>query len=277
METGITKTEGQSLTALDIRMQVNLIQEVMKAVMKEGEHYGKIPGCGDKLTLLKAGAEKLLSTFRIAAEPLVEDLSTHDEARYRVTVRGLNMATGAFLGAGIGECSSSEEKYRWKKASCQQEFDAVPEDRRRVKWFAPYNKAPYSVNQIRTAPADVANTVLKMAKKRAQIDMALTVTAASDIFTQDIEDPEDLAATGEVPPTTKPATEAPKAKSTTPAPAPAGDLRKMSAKFASKCGTCGEAINVGEEILYDSANKKAHHPACVNKTETTEKTDAVEF
>jgi hypothetical protein len=42
--------------------------------------------------------------------------------------------------------------------------------------------------QVRTNPADVANTILKMAKKRAQVDAVITATAASDIFTQDIED-----------------------------------------------------------------------------------------
>jgi hypothetical protein len=37
-------------------------------------------------------------------------------------------------------------------------------------------------------PADYYNTVLKMAKKRAHVDAVLTATAASDIFTQDVED-----------------------------------------------------------------------------------------
>jgi hypothetical protein len=37
-------------------------------------------------------------------------------------------------------------------------------------------------------PADYYNTCLKMAKKRAHVDAILTATAASDIFTQDIED-----------------------------------------------------------------------------------------
>ena len=45
------------LTATDMRRRVNLIQEVMKAVMKEGVHYGKVPGCGDKPTLLKPGVK----------------------------------------------------------------------------------------------------------------------------------------------------------------------------------------------------------------------------
>ncbi len=39
--------------------QVALIQQIMAAAMKDGEHYGRIPGCGDKPTLLKPGAEKL--------------------------------------------------------------------------------------------------------------------------------------------------------------------------------------------------------------------------
>jgi len=36
--------------------------------------------------------------------------------------------------------------------------------------------------------ADVYNTVLKIAKKRAHVDAIITVTAASDIFIQDVED-----------------------------------------------------------------------------------------
>ncbi len=31
-------------TAAEIRAQVNTVQEVMKAVMKDGTHYGVIPG-----------------------------------------------------------------------------------------------------------------------------------------------------------------------------------------------------------------------------------------
>ena len=37
-------------------------------------------------------------------------------------------------------------------------------------------------------PYTLANTVLKMAKKRAQVDGALTVASLSEIFTQDLED-----------------------------------------------------------------------------------------
>ena len=186
--TDVAIIEDRALTAPEVRQQVNLIQEVLQSVMKPDTHYGVIPGCNQP-SLFKPGAEKILSTFRIAVDPEVEDMSTNDEVKYRVKVRGLSMASGSFLGAGIGECSSNEEKYKWKKAVSEAEFEATPEDRRRIKYFK-----TYTVQQVRTNPADIANTVLKMAKKRGQVDLCLTVTAASDIFTQDIEDNPDLYA-----------------------------------------------------------------------------------
>lgn len=180
---------NRSLTAADVRAQVNLMQDVMQEVMRDGTHYGKIPGTQSK-SLYKAGAEKLMATFRLAAKPEVEDLSENGEIAYRVTV-SLLTANGTFVGAGIGECSSAEEKYSWRAAVHKKEWDATPENRRRVKYY----RDGKEVQQVRTNPADVANTILKMAKKRAQVDAVITATAASDIFTQDIEDlPEEVVA-----------------------------------------------------------------------------------
>lgn len=193
MSTQALELSSRPQTAIDIRAQVNLIQEVMKAVMKEKVHYGVIPGC-DKPSLYKPGAEKLLSTFRIAIEPIVEDLSTADQAHYRVITRATSMGSGTFLGAGVGEASSAEEKYQWREVVCEEEWEATPEDRRRTKWRKGWNGKPAnSVRQVRTNVADIANTVLKMAKKRSQMDVTLTVTAASDVFNQDLEDiPEEV-------------------------------------------------------------------------------------
>jgi hypothetical protein len=179
-----------TLTAENIKAQVGLIQKVMKAVMKRETHYGVIPGT-QKPTLYKAGAEVLLTTFRIAVDPEIDDLSTGDEIRYRVRAIGRHQATGVVVGIGIGECSTSEEKYRWRDAVCPEEFDQTDEDRRRTKYAKAKGGGHYTRQQIRTVPADLANTVLKMAKKRAQIDLTLTATAASDIFTQDMEDSSD--------------------------------------------------------------------------------------
>lgn len=183
---------ARSLTAADIRATVNLMQDVMIEVMKDGTHYGTIPGTRTK-SLYKAGAEKLMATFRLSAKPEVQDISEGGEIAYRVTVNLLS-ANGSFVGAGIGECSSAEDKYSWRAAICDEEWDSTPENCRRVK-FAKYQGKVEKKKQVRTNPADMANTILKMAKKRAQVDAVITATAASDIFTQDIEDlPEEIVA-----------------------------------------------------------------------------------
>ena len=81
----VAKYESAPLTANDIKSQVALIQDVMKTVMLKGEHYGVIPGCGDKPALLKPGAEKLNLTFRMAPDPQTEVVDLGDGHReYRV-------------------------------------------------------------------------------------------------------------------------------------------------------------------------------------------------
>lgn len=252
------------LSASEIRADVNLIQEVMQAVMKKDVHYGTVPGCGDKPTLLKPGAEKIASTFRLAIEPAVDDLSKDDEIRYRVLAKVTHQLTAVFLGAGIGEASTNEEKYKWRKVVSAAEWDATPEDRKRVKFGR-----DYTTQQVRTNPSDVANTVLKMAKKRALIDAVLTITAASDIFTQDIEDmPEEIVsevAEQKAAPIATPKAAQTAAPATSSAPRPAKErMRLMTARFENKCrsSVCTKKIEVGDQIFYDGDTKSAYHEAC---------------
>src|SRR5262245_24189287 len=65
------REEVRALTAAEHRAQVNLIQQVMREVMEENVHYGKVPGTG-KPSLWKPGAEKLSMTFHIAIDPQIE-------------------------------------------------------------------------------------------------------------------------------------------------------------------------------------------------------------
>jgi hypothetical protein len=183
---------GAIMSADQMRERINAVQKVMQAVMKEDTHFGKIPGT-NKPTLYKAGSEVLLTTFHMGLRLEIDDLSNGDEIRYRVKAIGFHQPTGTTVGEGIGECSTGEEKYKWRTAVCDEEWEAYPESRRRTKFSRTWNKGMRAydilqVKQVRTEPSDLANTVLKMAKKRAQIDFTLTALGASDIFTQDIED-----------------------------------------------------------------------------------------
>ena len=175
------------MSAMEVVQHAAAVQEVMNAVMKPNVHFGKIPGT-DKPTLYKSGAEVLCMSFRIADEYHVEDLSTADMIRYRVTCVGRHQVSDVVLGSGMGEASTGEEKYKWRSAVCLEEFEATPAAMRRVKFGKKKGGGFYKANQVRTEPSDLANTVLKMACKRAKMAMVLNVTAASDIFSQDLED-----------------------------------------------------------------------------------------
>ncbi len=163
--------ESQMMSVTEVVDQVNRIQEVMRQVMKKDIHYGVIPGT-KKPTLYKPGSEKILVTFRLGVgDPQIDDLSSDDHIRYRVVIPIVHIPTGMVMGHGIGECSSEEEKYQWRKPVCGEEFDDTDIDRRREVWKKIWNKQKRvseakKIKQVRTNPPDQANTILKMAKKR---------------------------------------------------------------------------------------------------------------
>lgn len=178
------------MAVADIISHVAMVQEVMRAVMKPEVHYGVIPGT-NKPTLYKQGAEVLCMAFRVSDSYQVEDLATEEVVRYRVTCTGIHQMNGLVLGTGMGEASSGEEKYKWRKAY-KEEFEATPANLRREKGgLNKSSKEKYSTYQVRTEPADLANTILKMANKRAKIAMTINVTACGDMFGQDLEDMDD--------------------------------------------------------------------------------------
>ncbi len=196
---------SRPLQVKEILDQVRLIQDVMHAVMKEGEHYGAIPGCGDKKTLLQPGAQKLTMTFRLAPDYNIQEVNLdRGHKEYRVTCTLRSIQSGTFVGQGVGCCSTMESKYRWRQGEGTPTGKPVPKaywvDRNPEllggKGFIPRKidnqwviceKGEKVENDN---PADTYNTVLKMAKKRAFVDATITATAASDIFTQDVGDEE---------------------------------------------------------------------------------------
>ena len=120
-----------STQVAEVRQNINLIQEAMKATMKKDVHYGVIPGC-QKPSLYKPGAEVIIALFKLSTDPIVTDLSKDHEIRYQVKVN-ITTQEVVFVGSGIGECSSGEKKYSWRSAVCSEESDTTLETIRRIK------------------------------------------------------------------------------------------------------------------------------------------------
>jgi hypothetical protein len=192
-----------------LKEQVQIIQQVLAGVMKKGVHYDAIPGTGKYVknaktgkseyvdgrpVLLKSGAEKINMVFRIGSEPVIHREFDGFDTHFHIVARMFHIDTGATLGYGVGEGSTSESKWAWRRAICHEEFEATLETQRRIHWQKKY-KENYrekdefeGVEQVRQNPADIINTVLKMAVKRAEVDGCRKVTACSDVFDQDIDE-----------------------------------------------------------------------------------------
>jgi len=207
MENDITlrqETAPAEMSVKDVERQIGKIQELMAAVMKKDEHYGVIPGTGKKPSLLKPGAEKINFIFRLEPEYKIERHELPEGHReFEITCVLRKIGTGEKVGEGVGSCSTMESKYRYRNVADYEILDTpIPKDSKERK--AEYRKQGFGMKQVDGAwywvkytstaksdnpdIADVYNTVLKMAKKRAYVDATLTATAASDFFTQDVED-----------------------------------------------------------------------------------------
>ena len=146
-----------NLRAVQQTMQkISAFQSVVKNTLKDGHDYGTIPGTGSKPTLLKPGAEKILMLIGLTSEyEIVTKVEDYETGFFAYTIRCHILRQGLKITEGLGHANTREKRY----VSGKQQ-DAYT----------------------------LANTVLKMAKKRSQVDAALTVAALSEIFTQDVED-----------------------------------------------------------------------------------------
>lgn len=187
--------------------QVQKIQELMGKLMTKGEHYGVIPGTGSKPTLLKPGAEKLCLMFRLAPRYEVLTREEGDHLTVISTCALYHINTGAFWGTGMGSCSTKESKYAYRKTArtcpdCGKET-LIHTKRNPEDWWcnkykdgcgSNFNRDDARISEQLVGraenpdKADQYNTVLKMANKRSLVAAVLNATAASDIFTQDLED-----------------------------------------------------------------------------------------
>lgn len=215
-----------------------------REILKEGVHYGKIPGT-DKPTLYKPGAEQLLNGYGLGCrtgneEPSVKDFTgrDHDGETFIEYVRYANVyrQTGptetdrVTVAQLAGSCNSWEPKYRYRFATLKcpecgketvlQNRPKTPEDEDKPQAFFCWRKKGgcgknFAHDDQRIVGqkagrvpnenvAELANTILKMADKRAIIASTLVATGCSDIFTQDVEDFKRTPPDNEPPPPPEP-------------------------------------------------------------------------
>jgi hypothetical protein len=208
---------GLSLSLVSVVDTITTLKHLRKYChddLVEGLDFGVIPGTGNKKVLLQPGAQKIAMLFNSYATYEVRPIEMGGgHVEYIVTASFISRSSGAKIGEGIGSCSTMEKKYRYRNDSlrcptCGKDTlkKSKPDKPGFYCWsklggcgatFGP--KEPSIVNQqvgqIENPDiADVRNTVLKIAKKRANVDGSLALGCVSDLFTQDLDDQVELPA-----------------------------------------------------------------------------------
>ena len=185
----------------DLLSRQSAVVEAVSKAMKEGLHYGSVPGI-EKPFLQKPGAELLCLMFGLSATFKVEERQLPSDHREFVITCSLTRGDHV-IAEGVGSCSTMEAKYRYRKGKGEA-IGAVPREywdlrktdpkaaQRMIGFGNGTEKTPDGWVITKAAArvenpdiADQYNTVLKMAKKRAYVDACITACAASEFFTQD--------------------------------------------------------------------------------------------
>jgi hypothetical protein len=229
-------------------------QEFVKEYLIEGEDHGIIPGV-KKPCLFKSGADKLCDVYGLADEcVIVQQVEDWERGLFDYVIKVIITKKGSqlLISTGLGSCSSYESKYRYRDSrrkcpACGAEAIIKGKEEYGGGWLCYGKKGGCGskfldgdqriigqTTGVVTNPdmADVKNTILKMAKKRAKVDAVLSATRSSGIFTQDLD--ESLEPGAEETTTSRPAaqtqTAAQPAKAAAPPPAKAPAAKKQPPK-----------------------------------------------
>jgi hypothetical protein len=197
----------------DLMEQHAKIQQALSEAMREDVHYGTIPGT-QKPTLLKPGAQKLCVLFRLAPSFQTERIF-HEDGHLTVVSNCVltHIPTGYVIAGGDGLCTTRETRYAYRQGQRVCPECGEPQVRKGkargsnpANWYcwrkeggcgqtwpldSEQGQLFEKMDTGRTDNPDLPdlyNTVLKMANKRALVDAVINGTAASDVFTQDMED-----------------------------------------------------------------------------------------
>lgn len=195
---------GLAMSFEAMKERVLAIDEFYKGVMQQGTDYDTIPGT-PKPTLLQPGAQLLDAIFGLVAKFERLEGTTVDYDRgffaYEIRCALVSKQTQEVMAEGIGSCNSMESRYRWResKPMCPTCGFDLRVSKNNDEWYCWRAKggcgATFPLSQFKAGTKvenddtyTLANTILKMAQKRAHVAATLNATGASRIFTQDIED-----------------------------------------------------------------------------------------
>ncbi|MEW6657390.1 MAG: hypothetical protein AB1424_01890 [Thermodesulfobacteriota bacterium] len=213
----VVRPMSLAMPEMDVEMAVQRFQQIgkfVKSIMQENVDFGVIPGTKNK-TLLKPGAEKLCTFFGLTKEIEILDKELDwtgqdhgGEPFFYLHYKIRLSRNGRLIAEADGSANSWESKHRYRQAEykcpkCEKETIRRSKEERGGGWYcwgkiggcgAQFPKGDAAIESQDVGkrknpdPADLVNTIQKMAYKRALIAATLVAVNASEYFTQDMDD-----------------------------------------------------------------------------------------
>ena len=161
----LTVPENRAAAIDELAAQVSLIRESMERVLVRGVHYGTIPGT-NRPSLWQPGAELICQLFQFQTQMERSDQYEDWERgifAYTYRCRLLNRA-GELITEREATCSTEEKRYK------EQQQERVNRQGRKLGAMP---------------AAEMRETIVLMAQKRAYVAAVRAAGACSAIFTQD--------------------------------------------------------------------------------------------
>lgn len=190
-----TQPQGLRVTkesVQDRRIELDLLQSMVKGILKKGTDFGRIPGTPAD-SLWEPGAMQIISAFNCypGQRRILQLKDESDKLVVIVEVPVISRTTQEVMATGVGAASTLETKYKYRwfnKADARQmgyDDTALASLKQRD---GKGGNVEYRVPN--PEHGELLNTILKMASKRAEVDAAESLPGVASVLRQMFSEPQ---------------------------------------------------------------------------------------
>jgi len=157
-----------------IKSEIALSDALVEKVLEPGIDYGLHPGTRSQ-ALKDPGASTIINAFNCYAKAEVLYRNVDDERiSYVVDVHLVSREDGQVKASGTGAASTKETKYGYRWVADPEDYGY---DRSTLKKRTRNNRQEFRI--VNPEWSELENTIVKMARKRAEVDAAMALPGVS--------------------------------------------------------------------------------------------------
>ena len=184
IEKGVISPTVNAHAIQEVKVQIHLLQNMVKDLLIKGVDYGRIPGTPSD-SLWDPGASQIISAFScyVGERRFLKFEDSDTKISVCVEVPLISRETGKAVATGVGAASTLETKYKYRWVKDPGELGYIGEAMADLK-----TKSDGRGETLYRIPnpeySELLNTIVKMASKRAEVDAAESLPGVASVLRQ---------------------------------------------------------------------------------------------